>query len=267
MALNQTGPISWADINRELGRPTRTKLSLSDSAVSVLFSTSSGKAGVSPSFKLSTGRGQSVTPTGYIFNAVIAANAALYNIKAAAISAGWNGITPLLATITINTSITVGAAAITPALDTGVTFPTGSQLTLINYGKIYGQAGTGGNGGSTNNGAGGPGGPGGPALTAQYPLTIYNYGTIAGGGGGGGGNGGAKKSTGAAGGAGAGFVSLGSILDIPGTRGGALGAAGTNGTASGGAGGLGGAGGFCTTAGSNTFIAWAVTGTRAGALG
>ena len=93
-------------------------------------------------------------------------------------------------TITINASVTVGSASSgTASLSTGV-WPTGSTVTLINNGNIYGKGGNAGAGGSgtSSNTAGGAGGAGGPAMSLGYNITIDNTnGKIFGGGGGGGG--------------------------------------------------------------------------------
>lgn len=70
----------------------------------------------------------------------------------------------------------------TSAFDTGVNFPTGSSIYLINNGYIVGAGGAGGNN------SGGGGGSGGTAITLRIPTSINNNGTIAGGGGGGGAN-------------------------------------------------------------------------------
>jgi hypothetical protein len=103
-------------------------------------------------------------------------------------------------TITINSGVTVGSANTATAAVVSGTWPTGSVVTLINNGNIYGDGGDGGRG----NGASSPtclgcqgtsipgsaGGAGGPALSLSYNLIIDNTnGKIFGGGGGGGGGG------------------------------------------------------------------------------
>lgn len=113
----------------------------------------------------------------FTFNATISSNTTNYNIKSAAIAAGWDGLTQLVATVTINSGVIVGGA---PAFDTGASFPTGSSLALINNGSIMGSAGGGGSGFQ------GAGGAGSLAFRAQAPISISNNGTIGGGGGGGG---------------------------------------------------------------------------------
>lgn len=91
-------------------------------------------------------------------------------------------------TITINSGVTVSSAnSATPSVSTGV-WPTGSTVTLVNNGNIYGKGGDGGNGGTYGGAAPVAGGAGGTALSLGYSITINNTnGKIYGGGGGGGG--------------------------------------------------------------------------------
>jgi IPT/TIG domain/Salmonella virulence plasmid 65kDa B protein/Insecticide toxin TcdB middle/N-terminal region/FG-GAP-like repeat len=120
----------------------------------------------------------------FTFNTTISAAMQNYNLKSAAIAAGWNQTVPLVSSVTVNAGITVGASSTSSyAFDTGAGFPAGSSLALINNGTIVGAGGNGGNGslGPTS------GGTGGSALRAQFAVSVTNNGTIAGGGGGGGG--------------------------------------------------------------------------------
>lgn len=132
-------------------------------------------------------------PSGFVFNATISTNTTNYNMRAAAVTAGWNQTDALIATVTINSGIVVySTSTATPAFDSGATFPVGSSLTIVNNGSIIGKGGNGGVGGSTSNGAcgaAGGGGAGGPALTVALATTVTNNGNIYGGGGGGGGGG------------------------------------------------------------------------------
>ncbi len=117
---------------------------------------------------------------GFSFKPIIKANTANYNLRAEAIAANWDQVLPLLATVTVNPGVIVSSpSTATPAFDTGVNFPVGSILKLVNGGAILGMGGAGGNSLAAGN-------PGGPALKAQYPLSVTNNGTVAGGGGGGG---------------------------------------------------------------------------------
>jgi hypothetical protein len=111
-------------------------------------------------------------------------------------SYGWNGVMPVLVTVTVNSGITVyGISSGTTAFSIG-SFPAGSLINVYNNGII---AGAGGYAGSS----GGAGGPGGAGLSISTRTNIYNNGAIIGGGGGGGGGGYRTGSTtAAAGGAG-----------------------------------------------------------------
>ena len=194
----------------------------------------------------------------FYFNAIIASNILNYNLKNSAIAGGWNQTSPLVATITVNSGIYVGSSTIaTPSFTTGSTFPTGSQLTLINNGYIIGRSGTAGAGGIMPTGSGSGGGAGGVAITAAYALSITNNSIIGGGGGGGAGQNASSAADGASGGAGAGSVST-TVNYLTGQAG--FQAGGNLGAASSGA------GGACTTSGSNANITWTVIGTRAGSL-
>lgn len=121
------------------------------------------------------------------FNAVLTTNVVNYNMRDKAILAGWDEVSPILSTVTINAGVRVSSSSIgSYAFATGTVFPSGSSLTLINNGTILGK---GGNGGAGGNSVVAPtaGQSGGPALLINLPTLLYNYGRIAGGGGGGGG--------------------------------------------------------------------------------
>jgi hypothetical protein len=128
----------------------------------------------------------------YPFSQTISSNTANYNIKSAALSAGWNGTTPLAASVTINAGVYVYSAATGAyAFQTGVTFPANTTLALTNNGTILGCGGAGGTGYCLGVGyvniAPTAGGAGGPAMLLQQAITITNNGIISGGGGAGGG--------------------------------------------------------------------------------
>lgn len=131
----------------------------------------------------------------FAFDQTISANTSNYNLYNAAIAAGWNGITPLAAVVTINSGVVVSASSTSNyAFDTGTSpYPVGSSLTLNTTGAyIIGMGGYGGLGGrgyTTVGGAGYAGGPGGPAARINLPTTWDNTGGTLGGGGGGGGGG------------------------------------------------------------------------------
>lgn len=118
---------------------------------------------------------------GFVFNPVIAANTANYNVRAAAIAAGWDQVIPLIATVTINTGVVVYSnAALVPGFATGA-FTAGSTFTLVNNGSILGWRSP-SKGDRTTNRAW----DGGPALQIDWPATIDNSGQIIGGSGSGG---------------------------------------------------------------------------------
>lgn len=118
----------------------------------------------------------------FSFTPTISADTSNYNLRSAALAAGWDGVAPLNATVTINSGVVVSANATSAyAFDTGASFPAGSTLALVNNGYIIGMGGAGGYGSGTANGQ-----PGGPALRAQAAITVTNNGTVGGGGGGGG---------------------------------------------------------------------------------
>ena len=208
---------------------------------------------------------------GFVFVDVITSDVTNYNLRARAVAAGWDQVVPLVATTTVNSGIVLSADSTGQyAFDTGVTFPAGTTLALINNGYIIGMGGAGG-------AYSGSGSPGGPALRAQAALRITNGGTIRGGGGGGGGDtsgwsgGGGGRTVRVNSGGGQGYQDAGGIGTFNGAGqggsygGGAGGDWGSNGNmGSGGSGGLGGAGGAGVVGNSN--ITWETTGTRYGAI-
>ena len=228
----------------------------------------------------------------FVFTPTISTDTSNYNLKAAAIAAGWDQVTPLLATVTVDAGIVLSATATSGyGFDTGATFPAGTVLTLICQGYICGMGGAGGSG-SGSPGGQKPAGIGGPALRAQYPISIDAAGgVIAGGGGGGGGDasnagnydggggGGRTGRTNSAAGYGANqgtFTKGGDGKDgwgIGGTTGpGTYTGTGPNWFGGGGGGGWGAAGGGPGNAAGgaavvgNSYITWINTGTRYGAI-
>lgn len=230
------------------------------------------------------------------FNLTINANTYNYNLRAAAVAAGWDQVRPLVCTVTINSGIYVGSTSTGAyAFSINGSYPAGSALQIVNNGFILGCGGAGGTNFGGFSSPGGPGFAGGPAILTTALLSITNNGTVGGGGGGGGaagspsnqasyfvesgGGGGGAGYNGGAGGA-SGYYSYGSAgaaltggvggvgyAGVPGGSGGSPGVIGnTGGTGenSGASGGVGGAGGAATQ--GNSFITWAVAGTRLGPL-
>lgn len=128
---------------------------------------------------------------GFAFAPTLTGMVADYNLNTAAIAAGWDGIRPLIATVTIaagaivyGASTAAGAAAFTvPAL------PDGSLVTIVRNGSIIGRGGAGGTGGGATIGSAAAtvGGTGYDGLKLSWPVRLVGSGMIAGGGGGGGG--------------------------------------------------------------------------------
>lgn len=299
MAMVNTGPISLGgnattgglnqSVNIELGRAATATINMDESAVRGLAGIPSGAIGLSSFYGKSS-----------VFNFSFNGGTDI-NLRNAALAAGWNGSSAVVAT---NNGTVQASSTGTPALTISGSFPGG--LSFINNALIVGRGGNGGRGGGfafsgQNSTAGGSGGV--SALSVSTAVTITNNSTIAGGGGGGGGAGGNQSPSNSQGGGGGGGgigVSLGgpSTQPGPGAPGPSVGnpgnagtttAAGTGGTqnptastarggngggyASSGNGGSpgrsspasgGGAGGAAVV--GNSFITWAVVGTRIGAL-
>jgi hypothetical protein len=245
MTLQASGAISISNISVELGLSATSTRSLNDATSRTLAGVASG------AISLSSFYGKA---NAFVFNQTISGNTTNYNLKSSAIAAGWNQVLKLTATITINAGVYVYATPGNNAFATGVTFPTGTTLAVINNGTIVGS------GGAANSGAGGP------AILFQYATTVTNNGRIAGGGGAGGYGGSvtiieyysgyplySNSGTGGDGGGGLGNGGSGSLTS------GAAGAAGTVSEGGGGysyaAGGTGGAGGSYGAAGATGGVA------------
>lgn len=302
MALPAFGPLSFSQLNTELGNPSSAQLNIGSAAVRSLFGIPSGE------ISLSDGRPAN------LYTVIVSANQTNLDVRTYAIGAGWNQQDPLL--FEINQGVIISGDTQTygtPALQVLGTFPGGVQIT--NRGAIVGRGGDGGDGGNaistttfTNGESGIGGGRAFNAVTGS-PF-VNNLGIIAGGGGGGGG--GAANRTGSKsrfyrlwGGSGGGggrsnsFDSLGglggtaataALEPVPGVdglngtysefglggttasgglggNGGEWGAAGANGTkppTPSSAAGLGGPGGVAITGNSN--ITWLSTGTILGVI-
>ena len=129
----------------------------------------------------------------FIFDPVITSNVLYYDIKTAALAAGWDGNSILYATVTIAPGVYVYSdSTALPALTTGTGYPDNSRVEIINNGYIIGKGGSGGSPEAYPKPVGGArvvfwrfGLPGGPAMNIGYPVTITNNSYIAGGGGGG----------------------------------------------------------------------------------
>ena len=216
--------------------------------------------------------------TGFVWTPTISADVTNWVLYSQAIAAGWDGVTPLDAIVTVSSGIVLSANSTSLyGFDTGTGFPAGTTLKLIMPGYVCGMGGAGG--ASYTDGSNG-----GPALRAQYAIGIDAAGGVIGGGGGGGGGGviggggggrsGRTDAAGASGGA-SGTFSSGGSGGYGGAAGGTTGP-GTDDLWTGGGGGGGGWGASGGTAGSyaggtggaavvgNSYITWINTGTRYG---
>ena len=119
-------------------------------------------------------------------NILLKGNQANVNLHTLLLANGWNGIAVKTYSIIIDpTTYIYSNSTGTPALDTGIGFPTGMGLYIINNGVIIGKGGDGGSS-SDSSGNGLAGNAGGTALHVQFLMTLINKGAILGGGGGGG---------------------------------------------------------------------------------
>lgn len=130
----------------------------------------------------------------FVFAQTISSFVNNYNLLAAAQAAGYDGIKPLYATVTVASSGIVGSnSPDLPSFSVPV-LPAGSEvlLTVNASGVVAGRGGSGGTGapsGVCGCQTGLPGSNGGVALQLETPVLIQNFGIIGGGGGGGGGGG------------------------------------------------------------------------------
>lgn len=131
-------------------------------------------------------RSKAFSGGGFAFAQTISTQITSYNLSTAATAAGWDGASPLTATITITAAGSViGSAGGGLAFDIP-SLPTGSLVTVINDGYIAGGGGAGGAGGPYT-GAATAGQQGGTGLRTRTAVVLKGSGVIAGGGGGGGG--------------------------------------------------------------------------------
>jgi hypothetical protein len=244
MTLPASGPISFNDINVELGDAGTTTASLGQASYRALAGVASGAISLSDFYGKSSA-----------FSFTISSNQANADLRTLALSAGWNASAAVVATIDAAVYINSTSTG-TPALTVTGSFPNGVEL--INNGYILGMGGAGGNGGTVFGASAAAGSGGGTALSVSVAVTVDNTGTIAGGGGGGGGGAPHQIQTGPSsylrfggGGGGGGQSAFGGASDSLGGYGGsgstAAGQPGAVGTVS--AGGTGGLGGNASSTG------------------
>lgn len=134
----------------------------------------------------------------FLFIRTISTNQVDYNLNTALTAAGWNGLTPVVANITIASAVQFTASANTiPAFTVGV-LPTGSSIYITNNGYIVGRGGQGVGKGfptqSSYNLTAPSTANGGLALSVSSAVSVNNASGTIGGGGGGGGAGGAQSA-------------------------------------------------------------------------
>ena len=120
------------------------------------------------------------------FMFAIAASVSDVNLRTAALAAGWNGSAAVQAIVNPGVALT-GSSTASYGLTVNGSFPGGIALVVSEGATLAGRGGVGGAGGVGSTGAGTNGTGGGTALLVSVPISIHNFGTIAGGGGGGGG--------------------------------------------------------------------------------
>lgn len=271
MALPSSGAISLSQLQTEFGGAN--PISMSEYYRGGSYTTSNN-TNVPTSGAISLNNFYSAKKQ-FIFSPTISGYITNYNVRSEAIAAGWDGSTPLIATITNNGVIGSNSTSLY-AFDTDSGYPVGSTIALINNSYITGRGGNGANYGPNN------GSSGGPALIARVNISITNNSIIQGGGGGGGagqypwgGGGGGGGYPGGTGGIGGGYDDG----QGPNGRNGTLTAGGIGGYYYGGAGGKPGASGGSSSTSSvgyggppgqaitlNGNISWISTGTIYGPI-
>lgn len=195
MPIPASGPVSFANIQAEFGGNNPIGLNEYYAGGGLVPAGITGTFGAVPSSGAISVRNFYGTSNVFTFNQTIATNTNNYNLRSAAIAAGWDQVLALQATITINAGVFVGSSSTsTPAFQTGSSFPAGSTLAITNNGHIVGRGGDGGGGGPGSSGGGGGG------VVNSSAGTVSSFGNVGSPGG---------NTTGGAGGAGRGVVSGG----------------------------------------------------------
>lgn len=163
MALQTSGPISFQQINVELGNTATATISLNDTAVRQLLGKTSGTISMQDAY----GKSGEIR----FVNTVARTSVSIYTLM---------GSPTEVADYVFENQAEINANTTSYALCTGV-FPAGSTLTIINNGYIRGMGGAGSSVVTT------PGGAGGDAIYLDMPCHIdtTNGYIFAGGGGGG----------------------------------------------------------------------------------
>ena len=133
---------------------------------------------------------------------VVAGSVNSIDVRAQAVSRGWDQAAPVVCSITGDTHLFVGGAPAAAVVVQG-DFPGG--VALKNYAHVQAFGGQGGDGGNDSGSyPGRDGEAGGTALYVRCACTVDNQGVLAGGGGGGGGGGGSTSGFGLGGSGGGG---------------------------------------------------------------
>ena len=172
MALPASGPISLSQIQTEFGGTNPI-------SISEYYGVIAAPGGIPSSGPISIGNfyGQS-----FGYTLTISTNTYNYDLRTAAIGAGWNGTSPVAITCTVNSGVIVGSTTPGTAGFQVISIPASSTITITNNGTISGCGGFGAPGSGPNYAGQG----GGHGIYSTYSLSINNAaGWIRGGGGGG----------------------------------------------------------------------------------
>jgi hypothetical protein len=183
MTLPASGPLTFAQIQTEFGGTNPIGLNEYYRGGALVPNGPPQNAAIPTSGAISLNQFYGATRA-FLFTATISGSINNYNLSNAATAAGWNGVIPLIANITINSGVVVGSTSSTTAAFIVGSYAAGSSVNVTNNGVISGLGGRGGRAGS--GGANANGLTGGTAFQISYPTTLTNNNIISGGGGGGG---------------------------------------------------------------------------------
>lgn len=160
MTLPASGPISFNNINVELGVAGITQASLGQTSYRTLAGVASGAISMSNFY----GKANQ-------FSLTISTNQTNANLRTLAVAAGWNQSTKVVATINSGVYVSSNATG-TAALTVNGSFPGGVEI--VNNGFIIGMGGAGGNGRAYPSGSGSAGSAGGLALAVSVAVSILS---------------------------------------------------------------------------------------------